>query len=131
VNDLAAESKIPGQLMTLLHRNSLYVFAFAAAVVVVLGIILPFVQFQLRLSRNGKIAQQLVQSLEERFPAVAFRGGASYEQERIGIRVMSHLDGAGRQEVESWLRTQRIERKIAAEICLDCADDLEKPIIIK
>jgi hypothetical protein len=84
----------------------------------------PLVNIQLRLSRNGAIAAQLVESLRDRFPDADFRGTASYEQEVIYITVVGGLNKSSRQDVEQWLRRQKTERKIAPAIWLKFSDDI-------
>src|SRR6516165_9359446 len=70
----------------------------------------------LRLSRNGAIASQLLESLNQRFPGAVFRGGPSYEREVIYITVQRGLDRALWQEVEQFVRAQKAEKGIAPEI---------------
>jgi hypothetical protein len=97
--------------------HSTFVFVLIGFVVIV-TFVWPLVSIQLRLSRNGKIAQQLVHSLEARFPGINFRGAANYEREVIYISVADRLDEATRLDVERWLREQKIEQKITPQIWL-------------
>ena len=99
--------------MATLHRKLLRVFSILLVILVIVSVIWPFVSIQLRLSRNGKIAHQLVESLEARFPGSQFGGAASYESEIIYITALNRFDEAERQDVETWLRKQQIEQKIA------------------
>jgi hypothetical protein len=93
------------------------------AFVVIRGFVWPLVSIQFRLARNGKVAQQLVESLEARFPGAQFGGVASYEQEVIYILVRSRLGEGDRREVAKWLRQQKAEQKIAPRIELRFRDE--------
>lgn len=105
------------------RRRWLHFLAIALAVLGAAPFVWQIVSIQLRLSRNGAIAQRLVESLHARFPGVAFRGGASYESEVIYITVVELVDEATRGDVERWLRGQKIEQKIVPEIWLRFSDD--------
>jgi hypothetical protein len=101
-------------------------------VFVVIGFIVPMVSIQLRLSRNGKIARQLAESLTASFPGIRFYGAASYEKEVIYICVVNRLDEADRQEVERWVREQKAEQNIAPEIWIRFEnEDLDKEIVVR
>jgi hypothetical protein len=106
-----------------------WVLSLAIAALVFLGFVWPLVRIQFRLSRNGAISRQLVESLHSRFPGVDFRGGASYEREVIYISVFEHVDETIRREVEQWLREEKSKQHIAPEIYLmfvgDGLDDLK------
>ena len=85
--------------------------------------VLAFFAWQLwtiqdRLSRNGAIATQLVESLRARFPGADFGGAASYESEVVYITIWGGLDRAKRQDVEQWLRRLKVEQEIAPAIWL-------------
>jgi hypothetical protein len=94
-----------------------------AVLTVLLGIATMFavqiVQIQLRLSRNGAIGRELVESLQVRFPVAKFRSAASYEREAIYITVIDGIDDANKPEVERRLRAEKNERKLPQEIWLD------------
>lgn len=97
---------------------------------VLLVIAAPFIwtlaSIQLRLSRNGAIANRLVESLHARFPGLDIRGVASYEREVLYISVIGHVEEAPRQDIEQWLRGQKDEQKIAAVIWLRVLDDADE-----
>jgi hypothetical protein len=96
------------------------------AVAVFVFVLWPAVSSQFRLSRNGASARQLVESLHASFPAVNFRGAASYEREVIYISVLERVDAPVRAEIEQWLRQEKQKRKIGLEIRLQFAgDDLD------
>jgi hypothetical protein len=115
-----------------LHRKLPVIALIALMASVVIGVGWPLASIQLRLSRNGKIAHQLVESLEAKFQGKNFRGAASYEREVIYIRVGNGLDDADREDVERWLRVQQIEQQIAPEIRLRFEkDDPDKEVIIR
>jgi hypothetical protein len=117
--------------MTTLPRSLLFGLLFILLLSVGIAFIGPLVSIQLRLARNGKIAHQLVQSLETRFPGIRVRGAASYEREVIYLSVGNHLDEAARTEVERWLREQKTEQTIAPQIWLRFEDDaFDQEIII-
>lgn len=105
------------------RRQWLLFLAIALAVLGAVTFVWQIVSIQLRLSRNGAIAHRLVESLHARFPGVAFRGGASYESEVIYITVSDRVDEATREDVERWLRGQKIEQKIVPTIWLRFSDD--------
>jgi hypothetical protein len=67
----------------------LFVFLPILMLIVLIG---QIAQIQLRLSRNGKIANQLVEGLEAQFPESGFDGVASYEREIVYIHVHNRLD---------------------------------------
>ncbi len=99
---------------------------------VIIGVIWQFTEIQLRLTRNGKIAHHLVDALESRFPRSEFGGAASYESEIIYIHVRNHVTEAKRQDIEGWLREQKIEQRIAPRNCLRFLEDKEEnDIMIK
>jgi hypothetical protein len=104
------------------------VYALLAYLAISLGWM--FIRIELRLSRNGTIAQQLETSLEARFPECKFRGVASYEKEVIYINVLNRLDKAKWHEIETWLREEKIEQKIDPQIWLEVAIDSDNIIII-
>jgi hypothetical protein len=114
------------------HRRWL---RFLLIALVVLGIVVflvwPLVSIQLRLSRNGAIARQLVQSLQARFPGISFGGAASYESEVIYIHVADRVDEPTRRDIEQWLRGQKTEQKILPEVWLRFADDFDDSNTIK
>ena len=88
------------------------------AVGVLVFLIWPIVTIQLRLSRNGATARQLVESLHSRFPSVDFRGAASYEQEVIYITVFDRVDATLRHDAEQYLRSEKADRHIEPELLL-------------
>ncbi len=103
----------------------------AVAALVIVGLAWPVVDIELRLWRNGRIAQELIQALEVRFPGVGFRGAASYKDEVVYIMVVSHLDQSYRAQVEAWLRTAKGERSIAPQIRLRFVEDgLERDVVV-
>jgi hypothetical protein len=115
------------------YRKLLAIFVIALlAFVIIGGFIWPLVSIQLRLSRNGRIAHQLVESLQARFPKSEFGGAASYEREIIYIQVRNRLNQGERREIETWLREQKNEQKIAPQIWIRFLEDKEdNDIIIK
>ncbi|CEF49246.1 unnamed protein product [uncultured bacterium] len=118
--------------MVSLQRKLPGVALLVLVAVVVTGVTWPIVAGQLRLSRNGKIAHQLEELLEARFPGIGFRGAASYEREVIYISVVNRLADADREGVERWLRVQQIEQQIAPDIWLRFeSDDPDKEVIIR
>ena len=82
------------------------------------ALILPVVNIQLRLWRNGAIATRLVHSLRTQFPEAKFRGNVSYERELVYINVLSELAPERRRDVEQFLRRLKAEQGIAAAIWL-------------
>jgi hypothetical protein len=80
--------------------------------------ILPLVNIQLRLWRNGAIATRLVDSLRAEFPGAKFRGNVSYEREVVYINVLSGLAPEHRRDVEQLLRRLKAEQRIAPAIWL-------------
>jgi hypothetical protein len=118
--------------LTASHWNRIHYFASALFILGIVTLIAwPFVGFQRRLSKNGAIANQLVSSLEVQFPGVPFRGVASYELDVIYISFLQKVDRETRSGVENWLRKQKSERRIAAEIWLRLAGDFEDGETIK
>ncbi len=106
------------------RRRQMRFAALALAAVAIAAVLLwPVVDIELRLWRNGAIADRLAASLHSRFPAVGFRGAASYKDEVVYIVVFDHVDGPTRGEIERWLRAEKAERKIAPEIRLRFAGD--------
>jgi|SRR5579884_1154999 len=104
----------------------------AVLILLIISLIWQYVEIDHRLSRNGKIARQLVEALEIRFPGSEFGGAASYEREIIYIHVRNHLDESKRQDVETWLRKQKNEQKIEPQIWLRFDQDTgDNDIIIK
>jgi hypothetical protein len=91
----------------------------AVAIVILFGV--QLIQIQLRLSRNGELARQLVESARHRFPAATITGTASYEKEVIYLYV-SGLDEATNVDLEGWLRDQKTAKGITAEIWLRLPD---------
>ena len=112
-------------------RNSRLRFWPLAVVAVAVLVFLAWtpVSIQLRLSRNGAVAQRLVESLRARFPGVNFRGAASYEREVIYISVVDHVEEAIRSEVEQVLHQEKAEHCLEPEIRLrfvgDGLDDIK------
>ena len=102
-----------GSLMASPYRKIVFVVLFALMIFVVLGFAWPLVNIQLRLWRNGKIAQGLAQSLEARYPGIGFRGAASYKDEVVYVVVVNRLNPEDLDEVETWLRKAKREQKIA------------------
>jgi hypothetical protein len=80
------------------------------------GFVVPLLDIHFRLSRNEPIANKLVEMLGARYPGTTFRGGASYMRDEIAIWVVGRLDDLSRKDVEEWLREQKIEQNIKAEI---------------
>src|SRR5262249_36329362 len=97
----------------------------------VMLLVWPLVSIQLRLSRNGAISRQLVQSLQAQFPGVSFSGAASYEREVIYILVAGQIDEPTRRDVEQWLRGCKTEQRILPEIWLRFDDDCDDSSTIK
>ena len=77
-----------------------------------------FVTIQLRLARNGAVAQAIVEALHNDYPGVRFRGGASYERETICISVVEGQDKLDREDLDRWLRAKRIDERIQPVIWL-------------
>ncbi len=92
------------------------IFLAVFVILVLFVFVLPFIDIQLRLSRNGAIAAQLVESLHIKFPLANFSGTPSYEREVIYIQVGKDLDREWHPEVEQWLRKLKEEKKIKADI---------------
>jgi hypothetical protein len=114
------------------RRNWFRLFLFSLLIFVIWGFIWPFVDIQLRLSRNGKIVGQVVEALKARFPEMNLRGTASYRSEDIYITIFNRLDEAERKEVERWLREHKVEQGIAPQMWLRFNDDdWENRILIK
>jgi hypothetical protein len=113
------------------NRKVALIIISAVAVFIVIGFAWTVGDIELRLWRNGKVAQALAQSLEVRFPGGGFRGAASYKDERVYIVVANRFDQTVRDDVETWLRKEKGEHKIAPQIRLRFAgDDLGKDVII-
>jgi hypothetical protein len=87
---------------------------------------------QLRHSKNGAIANQLVESLSQRFPRTTLRGLAKRGRDVVFITVVWSFDAANQRDIEEWLRAQKAERGIAPEIWLSFwhDDDETEPIKI-
>jgi hypothetical protein len=77
-----------------------------------------FAHIAYRLSTNGAVAKELVESLKNQYPGATIHGGASYERESITITVVDGIDKKSRPELERWLRQEKNERKISPEIWL-------------
>jgi hypothetical protein len=121
-----------GGAVAIPHSKLLRFVLLAPLVFVILGVTWHLADIQLRISRNGKVAQQLVESLEARFPGIRFRGAVSYEREVIYISVVNRLDEADREEVERWLREQQIEHRITPQIWLRLeSGDPDKVVVIR
>lgn len=93
------------------------------ALVLFLGFVLPVINIQLRLWRNGAIAAQIVESLRTRFPGANFGGSANYQSEEISIWVKEGMDPERFPEVVQWLRKLKAEQKIAPTIHLGSYKD--------
>ena len=102
----------------------------ALAILVIVSLIWQILGGPLRVDRNARLAHQLVESLENRFPGAEFGGAASYDGEVIYLTVINRLDAPERVEVETWLRNQKIEQKIAPRISLRFLVDKEENDII-
>lgn len=108
---------------------------FTIAVLAFVGIffVYPYTDILLRLSRNRKIADHLVESLTVRFPGVQFHGGASYRDEMVFIWTRTDLGVDQRQEVEQWLRQVKAEQPIRPVIGVQFPDDVaaeREPLLI-
>ena len=111
-----------------LRQYSRYVLALGL-LAVLLWPIAVFVSIQLRLQRNTPVGAQLAAELQERYPALEFRGAASYEIEVIYISVLGRLDPAGRRDVEEWLHARKRELRITPTLLLRYRDeDIDKAI---
>lgn len=90
---------------------------------VLFAFVVPLIQIQLRLSRNGAIAREVAEALQVQFPGPRYNGAASYEKETVYITVWEEVDKARRPDVERWLRAHKAERGIAPKIWLSYGDD--------
>jgi hypothetical protein len=81
------------------------------------------IEIQLRLSRNGAVVDRLKEAFHVRFPKGAIAGGTSYEREVIYVGINDHVDKTVREDIEEWMRQQKIEQKIAPTIYLRFSDD--------
>src|SRR5262245_45017797 len=104
-------------MMVARHHRLIRLVPGALGVLVLLGCLAwPFMTIQLRLSRNGAIARQLVESLHTKFPGAEFRGVAAYNREVVYITVVSGPGEGRRRDVEQWLRRLKAELNIAPGI---------------
>jgi hypothetical protein len=117
--------------MATTNRKVALVILSTVVVFVVIGLAWPVADIELRLWRNGKVAQALAGALEVQFPGGGFQGAASYKDERVYIVVANRLDQAVRDDVEIWLRKEKGELHIAPQVRLRfVGDELGKEVTI-
>src|SRR5688572_22084733 len=78
-----------------------------AIIAIVAMFAIQIIGIQLRLWRNGDIGEQLVNSLQEKYPKATFRSAASYEKEVIYIFIRGGIDEKERPNIARWLREQK------------------------
>ncbi len=94
------------------------------------GVLATLASIQLRLWRNGAIAEQLVKRLDTTFPVAKFRGGAGYNREVVYIAVTDGADKVDGKEVEDWLREKKNTEKIAPQIVLSLTGSFDPQSIL-